>query len=165
MHSKGKTSKACYLLGSFGSGKSHFMAVLNLLLQQNATAREIAELADAVTKHNPWTSGKKFMLVPFNSIGATGLEAALLGGYADHIRRHDPTAPTPAVYRAEALFEDAKGLREATGRDIFPGGAKQLGVRQPRRRIVRHQPARLSPSFTNRSYSASPLCSRRSCPF
>ena len=40
---EGKTSKACYLVGSFGSGKSHFMAVLNLLLQQNATAREIAE--------------------------------------------------------------------------------------------------------------------------
>ena len=79
------TSKACYLLGSFGSGKSHFMAVLNLLLQQNATAREISELAAVVTKHNPWTSGKKFMLVPFNLIGATGLEAALLGGYADHI--------------------------------------------------------------------------------
>ena len=40
---EGKTSKACYLVGSFGSGKSHFMAVLNLLLQPNATAREIAE--------------------------------------------------------------------------------------------------------------------------
>jgi hypothetical protein len=116
---EGKTSKACYLLGSFGSGKSHFMAVLNLLLQQNATAREIAELADAVTKHNPWTSGKKFMLVPFNLIGATGLEAALLGGYADHIRRHYPTAPSPAVYRAEALFEDAKGLRQAMGDKSF----------------------------------------------
>jgi hypothetical protein len=112
---EGRTSKACYLLGSFGSGKSHFMAVLNLLLQQNATAREIAELADVVTKHNPWTSGKKFMLVPFNLIGATGLEAALLGGYADHIRRHHPNAPTPPVYRAEALFEDAKGLARGDG--------------------------------------------------
>ncbi|MEI6779281.1 MAG: phage resistance protein [Verrucomicrobiota bacterium] len=116
---EGRSSKACYLLGSFGSGKSHFMAVLNLLLQQNATAREIAELAAAVTKHNPWTSGKKFMLVPFNLIGATGLEAALLGGYADHIRRHYPDAPTPPVYRAEALFEDAKGLREAMGDKAF----------------------------------------------
>ena len=27
------SSKACYLHGSFGSGKSHFMAVLHLLLQ------------------------------------------------------------------------------------------------------------------------------------
>ena len=29
------SSKACYLHGSFGSGKSHFMAVLHLLLQDN----------------------------------------------------------------------------------------------------------------------------------
>jgi hypothetical protein len=116
---EGKSSKACYLLGSFGSGKSHFMAVLNLLLQQNATAREITELADTVTKHNSWTSGKKFMLVPFNLIGATGLEAALLGGYADHIRRHYPDAPTPPVYRAEALFEDAKSLRKDMGDKAF----------------------------------------------
>lgn len=116
---EGKTSKACYLLGSFGSGKSHFMAVLNLLLQQNATAREIPELAGAVTKHNLWTGGKKFMLVPFNLIGATGLEAALLGGYAEHVRRFHPGSPTPPVYRAEALFEDAKGLREAMGDKQF----------------------------------------------
>jgi polynucleotide 5'-kinase involved in rRNA processing len=29
------SSKACYLHGSFGSGKSHFMAVLHLLLPQS----------------------------------------------------------------------------------------------------------------------------------
>src|SRR3954464_11602636 len=32
-------SKACYLHGSFGSGKSHFMAVLHLLLQHNTEVR------------------------------------------------------------------------------------------------------------------------------
>ena len=32
------TSKASYLHGSFGSGKSHFMAVLHLILQGNTTA-------------------------------------------------------------------------------------------------------------------------------
>lgn len=35
------TSKACFLHGSFGSGKSHFMAVLNLILEGNPTARSI----------------------------------------------------------------------------------------------------------------------------
>ncbi len=34
-----KTSKASYLHGSFGSGKSHFMAVLHLILQGNTAAR------------------------------------------------------------------------------------------------------------------------------
>src|SRR4051812_31378101 len=41
------SSKAAYLHGSFGSGKSHFMAVLNLLLAGNTQARAIPELADA----------------------------------------------------------------------------------------------------------------------
>src|SRR5690606_37403285 len=40
--------KGAYLHGSFGSGKSHFMAVLNLLLQGNAQARAINELAPVV---------------------------------------------------------------------------------------------------------------------
>ncbi len=35
------SSKGAYLHGSFGSGKSHFMAVLTLLLQSNPEARSI----------------------------------------------------------------------------------------------------------------------------
>jgi predicted ATPase len=43
---EGHSSKACYLHGSFGAGKSHFMAVLLLLLAGNVRARSIPELAD-----------------------------------------------------------------------------------------------------------------------
>ena len=35
----GVSSKACYLHGSFGSGKSHFMAVLHLLLHHFPAVR------------------------------------------------------------------------------------------------------------------------------
>src|SRR6266702_1062156 len=52
------SSKAAYLHGSFGSGKSHFMAVLHLLLRNNPDARGIKELAGAVAKHNAWTEGR-----------------------------------------------------------------------------------------------------------
>ena len=45
------TSKATYLHGSFGSGKSHFMAVLHLILQGNTAARSINELAPVITRH------------------------------------------------------------------------------------------------------------------
>src|SRR5689334_20435483 len=38
-------SKAAYLHASFGAGKSHFMAVLNLLLSGNTQARATPELA------------------------------------------------------------------------------------------------------------------------
>src|SRR5271170_5118595 len=37
-------SKACYLHGSFGSGKSHFMAVLHLLLDHNSAVRSLEYL-------------------------------------------------------------------------------------------------------------------------
>ena len=50
-----RKSAACYLHGSFGSGKSHFMAVLNLLLAGNPRARAIPELAPVVDRHNAWT--------------------------------------------------------------------------------------------------------------
>jgi hypothetical protein len=109
----GRTSKATYLHGSFGSGKSHFMAVLNLILQGNANARSIAELATVIAKHNEWTQGKKFLLVPYHMIGARDLESGVLGGYADYVRRMHPDAPVPGIYRAEGLFQDATTLREA----------------------------------------------------
>lgn len=53
------SSKASYLHGSFGSGKSHFMAVLNLILQGIPAARGIRELAPVITKHNDWIAGKR----------------------------------------------------------------------------------------------------------
>jgi hypothetical protein len=116
-----RSSKACYLHGSFGSGKSHFMAVLNLLLLGNSHARSIPELASVVSKHNEWTEGKKFLLVPYHMIGAENMESRVLGGYVDHIRRVHPGAPTPGVYLADALFTDARNLRETMGDEAFFG--------------------------------------------
>lgn len=110
-----KTSKASYLHGSFGSGKSHFMAVLHLLLQGNAAARGIPELAPVVAKHNAWIGGKKFLLVPYHMIGSHDMESGILGGYVDFIRRTHPKAPIPGVYLAEGLFRDAENLRRQMG--------------------------------------------------
>ena len=69
------TSRAAYLTGSFGSGKSHFMAILSLLLRSDATARGKPELASVVSKHNGWTQGKKFLVVPYHMINAETLES------------------------------------------------------------------------------------------
>ncbi|MCO6436556.1 MAG: phage resistance protein [Phycisphaerae bacterium] len=113
------SSKACYLHGSFGSGKSHFMAVLHLLLQNNPEARSIKELADVVAKHNEWTHGRKFLLVPFHMIGSRSMEQGILGRYADYVRRLHPEAPVPGVYLAESLFEDAQSLRKDMGDAAF----------------------------------------------
>src|SRR2546423_4544564 len=80
-----RTSKASYLHGSFGSGKSHFMAVLHLILQGNPEARSIPELAPVLSKHNEWTTGKRFLLVPYHMIGARHMEEGILGGYVAFI--------------------------------------------------------------------------------
>ncbi len=114
-----RASKAAYLHGSFGSGKSHFMAVLNLLLAGNTRARSIPALATTVAKHNAWTEGKKFLLVPYHMIGARNMESAVLGGYADHVRALHPEAPIPGFYLAEGLFRDAQQLRKQMGDERF----------------------------------------------
>ena len=89
------TSKGAYLHGSFGSGKSHFMAVLTLLLRGDARARSIPELAGAVATANAWSTGRQFLVVPYHMIGATSMESAILGRYAEHVRSEHPEAPTP----------------------------------------------------------------------
>ena len=114
-----RSSKAAYLHGSFGSGKSHFMAVLHLLLQGEPRARSIPELARAVAAHNTWTEGKRFLLIPYHLIGARTLESAILGQYAEHVRRLHPEAPLPGVYLATAIFQDARTLRERMGDGAF----------------------------------------------
>jgi hypothetical protein len=111
-------SKAAYLHGSFGSGKSHFMAVLNLLLAGNTQARATPELADVVARHG-WTEGRKFLLVPYHMIGARDMESAILGQYAEFVRKKHPEAPVPGFYLAEGLFKDARDLRQRMGDEPF----------------------------------------------
>src|SRR5208337_3236154 len=52
-----RKSAACYLHGSFGSGKSHFMAVLNLLLAGNVMARSKPELAEVINRYDAVLTG------------------------------------------------------------------------------------------------------------
>jgi hypothetical protein len=111
-------SKACYLHGSFGSGKSHFMAVLHLLLQHNSAVRSIPELAKVCDDHR-WVENKKFMLVPYHMIGARSMESAILGGYVDHVQEHHPGCPLPGVYLADEIFENAKQIRADLGDEKF----------------------------------------------
>src|SRR5205807_3329721 len=114
-----RSSRAAYLHGSFGAGKSHFMAVLDLILAGNAAARSIPELADVVARHNTWTEGRKFLMVPYHMIGARNLESAIFGQYAEHVGKLNPGAPLPGFYLAESLFVDAQKLRQRMGDQAF----------------------------------------------
>jgi hypothetical protein len=111
-------SKACYLHGSFGSGKSHYMAVLHLLLQHNTAVRSLEYLDKVCAKHT-WVEEKKFLLVPYHMIGARNMESAILGGYVDHVMQLHPTAPLPGVYLADEIFKNAQQHRQALGDEKF----------------------------------------------
>jgi hypothetical protein len=112
----GRASKAAYLHGSFGSGKSHFMAVLYALLSGNRAARARTEFDPVLTKHE-WlgTDDKQFLLVPYHMLGAKALEQRVLGGYVSHIKKLHPEAPVPQVYRTDSLFADIRAMRENIG--------------------------------------------------
>ena len=113
------SSKAAYLHGSFGAGKSHFMAVLNFLLAGNADARSLKELGDVVTKHNEWLTGKKFLMVPFHLIAAKDFESAIFKGYTDYVQKHFPKAPYPALFNSDALLANAKQQCAGMGEEKF----------------------------------------------
>ncbi|MFB7393556.1 phage resistance protein [Streptomyces sp. NPDC056191] len=119
----GHTSKAAYLHGSFGSGKSHFMAVLHALLRGAPAARARADFDPVLGKHE-WlgTERKRFLLVPYHMLGAKSLEQRVLGGYVSHVKSLHPDAPIPQVYRTDALFEDIRSHRVRMGDEAFING-------------------------------------------
>lgn len=119
------SSKAAFLHGSFGSGKSHFMAMLHLLLRKDSIARAKPELAPVLHEHNEWIEPRTFLLVPYHLIGAKNLESAILGGYASQVRTLHPEAPTPGFYRSEALFSDAARIRTRLGDAAFFGNLNE----------------------------------------
>ena len=115
------SSSATYLHGSFGSGKSHFMAVLDLLLdpQTSHLVRQLDGLARPIVKHEEWLGQKSLMMVPYHFLGASSMEERILGGYVDHVREHHPDAPLPAVYVSDRLIENAHDLRAKMGDETF----------------------------------------------
>ena len=114
-----RSSNGTYLHGSFGSGKSHFMAVLHLILTGEPAARGIPELAEVIARHNSWMGGKKFLLVPYHMIGATSLEDGILKGYCDFLNRTQPEVTLPAIYQSAALIEQARQERARYGDESF----------------------------------------------
>jgi hypothetical protein len=123
------SSRAAYLEGSFGSGKSHFMAVLHAILRGDPDARGKKGLADVVARHDPWLRGRQFLLVPYHLPDSQSLDAAILGGYVAHVSKRHPGTPLPAVYKDDELIADARDLRARDGDEKFiaqlPGGDEE----------------------------------------
>jgi len=56
------------------AAKSHFMAILHLILSGNSHARSIPELADVIAKHMDWMEEKKILMVPDHLMNARWTE-------------------------------------------------------------------------------------------
>jgi hypothetical protein len=123
----GGTSKAAYLSGSFGAGKSNFMGILQLLLDGNPDALAKPALAPVVARLGGWSEGKRFLTVPYHLIGASSLESAVLGGYVEHIREVHPDAPLPAVFADEPILALVDEFRTRLGDEAFFAGLGTSG--------------------------------------
>ncbi|OLP01888.1 phage resistance protein [Mycolicibacterium porcinum] len=115
------TSRAAYLTGSFGSGKSHFMAVLYALLGNHSAVR-VPKFQDLTGHYDGALAGRKLLRLTYHLLGAKTLEQAVLRGYVEQITRLHPDAPLPAVHVSDKLLGDAENLRERMGDEEFLAG-------------------------------------------
>jgi hypothetical protein len=115
-------SRGAFLAGSFGSGKSHFMAILHALLRHEPAARAKAELQPVVARHDDVLLDKNVLPLAFHLIGAESLEQALFLGYIRQITRLHPGAPLPALHESDAILRDAERLRARDGDERFFAG-------------------------------------------
>ncbi|MFC7648665.1 DUF6079 family protein [Streptosporangium lutulentum] len=119
-------SDAAFLHGSFGSGKSHFMSVLHAVLKHDPDARELQGLVPTLAKHDGWLPGRKILCLTYHLVGVESIEAAVLGGYIEQIRRLEPGASLPEVHSTDSLFADADNLRARLGDEAFFAGLGQM---------------------------------------
>lgn len=111
-------SQAAYLHGSFGSGKSHFMAMLSLLLAGNAEAWRIPAL-HPLRENHVFVGTKRLLELHFHMIGQDSIESAVFGGYLAQVRKAHPEASLPGLFADEGLFDNASSLLTKLGDDAF----------------------------------------------
>ncbi|WP_322753649.1 DUF6079 family protein [Frankia sp. Cas3] len=113
------TSRAAFLTGSFGSGKSHFMAVLHAILGHVPEARALPDLQPAIARHDPTLGNRRILRLAFHLLTAESMEQAVLGGYLAQIRTLHPDADLPAIHHSDAILADAERMRARRGDAAF----------------------------------------------
>jgi len=111
-------NKAAYLAGSFGAGKSHFMAVLYGILEHKPAALAIPELQPIVAKH-PNLQSAKILGLTFHFLDSASVESALFSQYLRQITALHPNVLPPVLHSAGGLFTDADDRRSAVGDEAF----------------------------------------------
>jgi len=111
-------SQPVFLHGSFGSGKSHFMALLHLMLQGHRAPWQKPALHPLRDTYTP-LADKKLLQLHFHMLGARSFESAVFKGYIDFVQARHPDATLPALFRDQEVFDNAAQLRLTLGDDAF----------------------------------------------
>ena len=111
-------SSAAYIHGSFGTGKSHFMAILSLMLAGDEAPWHVPELHGVLGGHE-WVREKRLLRLHFHMVGARSIEEKVFGEYLAFLEREHPDAPVPALFEDAALFATAQELRTTMGDPAF----------------------------------------------
>ena len=113
-----RSSVAAYLHGSFGSGKSHFMAVMSLLLDGNPLALNKPALAPLVARYG-WLGRRKVLVLGYHMLGAKSMEDRILGDYQRQVKAKNSEAPVISLYRSDPLLDMARRNRVDIGDAAF----------------------------------------------
>lgn len=111
-------NKAAFLHGSFGSGKSHFMAVLHGVLGHSPKALSVPELQPIIAEH-PAVNDAKLLRLTFHFLDAATVESALFDQYLRQITELHPNTLPPVLHSAGGLFTDADNRRREVGDEKF----------------------------------------------
>jgi hypothetical protein len=114
----GQQNVAAYVHGSFGSGKSHWMAVLSLMLGNTPDVWDVPDFHVLRAKHE-WLTQRRVLRLHFNMIDADSIEQNVFGGYVRHVQAHHPDLPLPPLFADSDLLADASKLRQRMGDDAF----------------------------------------------
>ncbi|MFR9774012.1 hypothetical protein [Nocardia sp. SC052] len=119
-------SQGKFLHGSFGSGKSHFIAVLREILQHNPVLRgyparsgSVSELAEVIAQADTWLGGRNVLCLTMHMLNAESVEQAVFETYLKYVAAARPDVPPPAVHRSDALLENAAQHRVDLGDEKF----------------------------------------------
>jgi hypothetical protein len=76
-----------YLHGSFGSGKSHFMAILGLILENKPAvwAKDHPAIQRLQARHGQWLAGHPMLVVPIYMLGQSKLQTACYNAANDRL--------------------------------------------------------------------------------